>query len=292
MWLSWSAFKQKNTCGKQYKLDRISDREPPVKDSRHNAAVGSVVQRVFEDFYNDKMWKDQNELVSRLRDKAELYYEEFLEEEYIDWNDFTCRFNTPYEPLKEIHEIIPGTVRAIGREKLVGPYAVSELEMKVPFAEDYLYGFMDFIIRQEDDTLILLDGKSSRHYDKYTDPDQLYYYALMFFLRYHKLPDKLGFFFYRYADDPDKAIQWHPIDKAKIREMRERIEDTIQSIRNREFDANPVPSHCQWCQWEQICDERQEQKRKNRAKRKMNSKKKEIKIKPGQEFIGFDALDD
>ena len=292
MWLSWSAYKQKNTCGKQYRLDRVSDREPPVRDSRHNAAVGSVTQAVFEDFYNDEMWKDRKDLIPRLRDKAEDFYEDFLEDNYIDWNDFTCRFDSQYEPLKEIHEIIPKVVRGIGREKLVGPYAVSELEMKVPFGEDYLYGFMDFIIRQKDDTLILLDGKSSRHYDKYTDPEQLYFYALMFFLRYHKVPDKLGFFYFRFADDPDKAIQWFDVDKEKLRDMRTKIEATLTSIHNREFDANPVPSHCRWCQWEQVCDERLEQKRKNVAKRKMNSKKAEIKIQPGQEFIGFDAIEE
>lgn len=290
MWLSYSAYSQWNKCGKQYRLDRISDKEPPVRDSKHNAIVGSVTQRIFEDFYNEKMWKINNGLVDELHKRAEVYLDEFVADNYINWSDFTCRFKSKYEPLKEIQDIIPKTIKGISREKLVGPYAVSELELKVPFGEDYLYGFIDFIIRQEDGTLLLLDGKSSRHYDKYVNPEQLYYYSLMFFLRYHKIPDKLGFFFYRYADDPDKAIQWHPIDKARVRDIKEDIQRTMTAIHNRKFEANPEPSHCNWCVWSQICDERQEQKRQNKAKRRMNSKKKEIKVDEDEDFIGFDAL--
>lgn len=295
IWLSYSAYSQYKKCPKQYYLKRVKKQEPPVKDSKHNAIIGSVVQRVYEDFYNDELWRRGKDTSAELMERAEKYYYEFIDTEYVDFDDVKCRFDSIHEPLKELLEIIPKVLKGIKREKFLGPYAKSEVDIKVRFGtSDFLLGYLDFVIRTQDDELLLIDGKCSKHRDKYVDETQLYYYALMFYMRYKTLPDKMGFFYFRFADDEEKAVDWLPVDKTKIKELREDIEDTIDNIQKRVFPAQPKYSHCQWCPYEQICSERQEQKKKNRAKRQLKSTKSKKTIKAnfeqGKAFIGFDDL--
>lgn len=294
IWLSYSAFKQYKTCPKQYNLQRVKKQEPPEKDSMHNAIIGSVVQRVYEDFYNNELWRRGSDTSDALMERTEKYYYEYLENNYVDFNDPRCRFATSTEPLKECYEIVPKVLEGIKRERFLGPYAKSEEKLSVRYgASDFLIGYVDFIIRRQDGTILLLDGKSSKHREKYVDVRQLYFYALMFYLQYKDFPTKMGFFYYRFADDPELAMDWVPIERAKIKELKLEIEEVINDIRKRRFKANPKYSHCQWCSYEQICNERQKQKRANKIKRQSNSKKPSIKAdfkKKGPTHIGFNNL--
>lgn len=293
MWLSWSAFIQYENCGKQYNYQRVQKKEPPEPDSKHNAIIGSVVQRVYEDFYNEEIWRKGPGTSDELIKRTEKHYYDFLDEEYIDFNDIKCRFSGPTEPLKECYEIVPKVLEGIKREQFLGPYAKSEIKFKERFGSDFLFGYVDFIIRKQDGEVILLDGKSSKHREKYVDERQLYFYALLFYLRYKKLPDKLGFFYYRFADQSDLAVDWIPVERAKVKRLKIQIEDTIDGIRNRKFPAKPKYTHCQWCPYELICKERQEQKKTNRTKRQKNSKKPSLDADfsgEGPAEIGFDNL--
>ena len=293
IWLSWSSFKQYETCGKQYNYQRVKKKDPPEKDSKHNAIIGSVVQRVYEDFYNDELWRKGSDTSDELMERTEKYYYEFLEEEYVDFNDVTCRFDSKTEPLKECYDIVPKVLEGIKREQFLGPYAKSEEKLKERFGSDFLFGYVDFIIRNQDDELILLDGKSSKHREKYVDERQLYFYALLFYLRYKRLPDKLGFFYYRFADDPEKAVDWIPVHRKKVKQLKMQIEDVLSGIHDYNFPAKPKYSHCQWCPYEIICKERQEQKKANRAKRQKNSKKPKLEADfdgDGPTEIGFNNL--
>lgn len=295
IWFSYSAWKQYRTCPKQYELKRVKKLEPVEPDSRHNAIVGSVVQSVYEDFYNEEIWRRGASTSEELLRRAETYFEKFLKDEYIDFDDPSCRYTTPQEPLNEILEIVPKVLLGIKRERFLGPYAKSEVRLKVRFGpEHFLYGYIDFIIRKQDDTVLLLDGKASRHREKNVDVNQLYYYALLYSLRYHRLPDKLGFFYYRFADDPELAMDWIPVDRKKILELRVDIEDALYDIaQKRLFPAQPNYKHCRWCPWEITCKERQEQKQANRKKRNKNKPKMKADFgKNSQALIGFNNLDD
>jgi CRISPR/Cas system-associated exonuclease Cas4 (RecB family) len=300
IWLSYSAYKQYKTCPKQYYLKRVKKDTPPEEDSRHNAAIGTVVMKVFEDFYNEEIWRKGAKTSDELLARAELYFWEFVENEYIDWDDFSCRFSGPTEVLDEILVMVPKVLAGIKREKFLGPYAKSEIDIKVRFGmEDYLLGYLDFVIRTPEDELLLLDGKASRHREKNVDETQLYYYALMFYLRYKKLPDRMGFFYFNFADDPELAMDWIDVDRAKIRDLRRDIEQVIYEIkqgkkgRNKagNFPAKPQAKNCRYCLWESVCGERLQQKAANSKKRSKNKPKIEADFGDnGTAVIGFDAL--
>jgi CRISPR/Cas system-associated exonuclease Cas4 (RecB family) len=289
IWMSFSSFKKFRDCPKHYEYYKIKKVDPPVEDSKHNAIVGSVVQRVFEAFYNEEIWRKGRKTSEELYKRSELYYKEYLSQNYVNFNDPRCRFANSSEPLVEIQEILPKVLQGIKREKLYGEYAKSEIKLQVRFGlEDFLFGYVDFIIKKDEDDIWILDGKASKYREKNVHVEQLYFYALMFYLQYRKMPSRLGFYYYRFADDPEQAFDWIDVDVAKIKALKTELEDVIYAIKKRQFQANPQPSHCRWCPWESVCSERLSQKAQR--KRVRAAKKGEKSLIPSgdkPQKIGF-----
>lgn len=293
-WLSYSGFNTYEKCSKKYRLTRVDKEDPPEPDSKHNAVVGSVVQRVYEDFYNEELWRYGKDTSKQLLQRVDTYFYDFLDNEYVDFDDIKCKYQ-PLELLETCQEIVPKVLDGIKSNRLIGPYAKSEIKLRAQLQSNYyLFGIADFIIRQPDDTVLLIDGKSSKHREKYVDEDQLYFYALAFKLVHGRYPDKLGFFYYRFADDTEKAFDWLEVDKGKIRDLRSRLVAAFTSIQKKRFKATPKASHCQWCPWNTVCTERQQQKAKSREKRRWNRAERGEETLPslsqsseGSVMIGF-----
>jgi hypothetical protein len=97
-------------------------------------------------------------------------------------------------------------------------------------------GKLDFLIRRDDEPLkgiTILDGKNAASRGKYTDPDQLRFYALTFYLQSGVMPDRLGFVYFRFPygyippesewekgpdgtpikPEPETGIEWIPFTR-------------------------------------------------------------------------------
>jgi CRISPR/Cas system-associated exonuclease Cas4 (RecB family) len=291
MWLSYSAFTQYKRCPQQYNYQRVKKIQPTKPESKHNAIVGSVVQRVFEDFYNNELWRKGEDTLDTLLLLTDRYFWEYLSQNHVDFDDPLCRFKNANEALDECLDLIPKSLSAIKREKLLGPYAKSEIKMEVRLRDDdFLFGFIDFMIRKSDGTILLVDGKASKKREKYVDEDQLHFYSLLFYYRYERrLPDKLGFLFYSFGDIPDLAVEWLIPDKEKMKSLRDDIVKVIDNIKNREYKATPSTFACRYCPYEDICLERKNQKNANKMKRIANSTKDtpDLDIDEDTGFLGF-----
>lgn len=271
MWMCYSYLDKYNTCPKQYWYDKVEEQKPPTPESKHNAIVGSVTQRVLEDYYNEELYEKvaSEDMDNHLKRLSHEHFTDYIENNHIDWNDVTCRFDDKYEPLSEIQEILPKAIDRIQKEDLHGASSKSEIKIAVPFREEHmLFGYLDFIIRTGDDEVILLDGKSSRHREEYVDPDQLYFYTYLFLKKYEYFPDRVGFFYFRYADQGEEAFDWIDVTKEDLLKIEKKSEETIKGILKEDFEADPDPKYCKWCPWESVCEERLEQKKKNKRKRR------------------------
>lgn len=289
-WLSYSGFDTYRKCPKKYYLTRILKEKPPFEDSRHNALIGTVVQRVFEDFYNMEVWRAGKGTSQRLEDLAHTYFYQFLKENYVNWSDPSCRM-TQEECLQTCRDMVSKTLDAIKREKLLGPYSKSEVVQKVQLQNNFfLYGIIDFLIRKQDGTIILLDGKASKHREKYVDRDQLVFYGLAFHLQHMQMPHKLGFIFYHFGDDPEQAFEWMDIQKKDIDILYNQVLETFLAIRRKQFKATPMAKHCQYCPWEPVCEERQKQKQQNRETRRANRIARGEPHLPSEEEMGDSAF--
>ena len=98
--------------------------------------------------------------------------------------------------------------------------------------------------------------------------EQLYFYALCFELIHNRLPDKLGFYFFKFAGDKEKAFDWFTPDREKIEELRAKLVDTFTKIQKTWFRATPSTDSCKYCPYESVCVERQQQKAQKREKQR------------------------
>lgn len=256
------------------------------KRSEHHAVMGTVIQAVIERFYNDELWKLLAPPV--LRDRMlELADENFaleLARRYIDW-----RVSIPQEEMRQlIRDGILGYIRTLKAHKFLGPYARAEVEL-LGYIDKYnpIGGRADVIIRRETEPtngVTILDGKNSKRYKDgkggtmtYTDPDQLRWYALLFYLCYRKMPDHLGFVYYRYPygmpilDEEgqetgkiESGVDWVPCTKDDIKGLARRAADARKGMNKEHFDARPEPKRCKFCDFESECQARGQQRASNR----------------------------
>ncbi len=267
-------------------------KKKPEKKSEHHAVMGIVLADMCEFFYNDEEYKNPKGLLHRLEVKTRRSFDRLLKEKYIDW-----RVSPPRDEMWDI--IWAGTVgfiQTVKSQRLLGPYAKSEVEL-LGYINKWtpIGGRADIIIRRDDVGVMILDGKNSLSKGKYTDPDQLRWYALCYYLFYGKLPDKLGFVYFRYpAGMPIKdkegnqtleretGVDWVQFTKDDIQGLAQRAATARKLMDKEKFEATPVAKNCRWCEFETVCPERQAQKAQNIAKRQVKAQKS------AEEFFGGD----
>lgn len=239
----------------------------PHDKSRHHAVMGIVIQGVLEHFYNAELWKHREGLKDRLVRMTRDRLLDELPRNRIDWRE-----SPPHTELEEVCVSgVLGYMRTMQVHKLLGPYARSEVNL-FGYATKYLAlgGRADFVIRREDVGITIMDGKNSQTKMKYVDPDQLRWYALCFALSYHKLPDRLGFVWYRYPYDEatgEQGVDWVDFTRRDLRELLDRAQVVRKGQRKEDFDAKPAYQVCRFCDYESVCPQRQAAREENAAKR-------------------------
>jgi CRISPR/Cas system-associated exonuclease Cas4 (RecB family) len=266
------------------------------ESSRHHAVMGIVIQGVLEDLYNKELWKDTSApLETTLRKLTAEKLSKELQRNYVDWGKIS---------FEEIHDTcengVLGYLKTMKGQKLLGPYAKSEVELKAQLTDDLVIsGRADFIIQREDSGVMILDGKNSKTKMKNVNPDQLRYYALCFSLIHQALPDRLAFVWFRYPYDEsigESGVDWIEYTSRDLKSLSDRAVVARQGMIKEDFPANPQPSYCKNCDFEDMCPERQAQKENNRRKRGKKGSSLPIVtdnnyLKNGPVEIGF-SIDD
>jgi len=249
-------------------------REKPVRKSEHDKFLGTTIQGVIEWMYNEEMWKDPQKLLQRMEERLDVAWAKEFPRHYFS---FTGLFPSPSsDELRRVClEGIRGFLRTMKANHLLGPYARAEVDMLGYVNKGTpIGGKADLIIRREDSGVTLYDGKNSKTKGKYTNPDQLRWYALCFYLKFGRLPDHLAFIYYRYpygtpiegSDQVESGLDVVPFTKADIRGLAERAVDARKGMNEEKFEATPKPIYCKWCDWETVCCERQAQKQSRARK--------------------------
>lgn len=254
----------------------------PYKKSEHHAVMGLVIGSVIESFYNDELYRSPKGLENRLEKLIDDNLKLELARKYINYQDAGSR-----EELRKI--CYDGVFNFIGRtlkhHRLLGEYAKAEVDL-VGYINKYtpVGGRADLILKR-DNQVTILDGKNSRKYvDQgserlffYTNPDQLRWYAMCFYLSYQQLPDRLGFIYFRYPyGDPvldkhgndtgekESGISWVEYTKEDLKGLAARAVEARKGMDKERFEARPEPKKCKNCDYEDVCPERQAQKAANR----------------------------
>jgi CRISPR/Cas system-associated exonuclease Cas4 (RecB family) len=257
----------------------------PLKKSEHHIVMGVVIQGVIEKFYNGFLWKllPPAQLKDRMLEMCEQDFKLQLAKKYIDW-----RVAPPREELlKCVKDGVMGYMKTLKAQKFLGPYAQAEVDL-VAYADKYcpIGGRADVIFTRDDVGTTILDGKNGARYKDgkggyktYTDPDQLRWYALCYYLCYHKMVDRLGFVYYRYpygtpilkedgtdSGEVEQGVVWVTYTKDDLKGLAQRALDARKAIDKEKFVATPEPKTCRFCDYESVCPERQTMRENNRRK--------------------------
>lgn len=270
--LYWSSLEQYELCPRSFlwghghgtiDLGRGPGRSKakPEKDSKHHAVMGIVLARAIEHLYNDELWREAELLVQRLIDLVTREFTFALNENYIDWNEAPPKS----EMLDVCLKGVTGYLKTMKANRLLGPYAKSEVDLTA-WVDQYtpVGGRPDVIVRREDTGITILDGKNSLTPGKYTNPDQLRWYALCFYLAYNTLPNRLAFVYFRYPEgtppkDHPEGTPWTglvevPFTREDLKTLGVRAKETVRSLQKELFDPSPSAKACKFCDYKTVCD--------------------------------------
>lgn len=243
-----------------------------LKSSEHHQLMGSVLSYVVERMYNDQLYLNPKELLSKLEEIALDHFCELEKKHHVLWT-----YLTREDALRIVTTGVRNFLEIVKEHRLLGSYAESELKMTPQINKNFkVCGIADLVFRDKDGLIHIMDGKNASTPMKYEDEDQLRWYALCYRLEYGSIPDKLEFFYFRYpSSNPPSDIEgsWTGIvnvsvSEEDIRRLGKEAIETNRAIDRGVFEANPIPKKCSMCQFENICEPRQEQKKMNASKRK------------------------
>lgn len=264
----------------------------PTRSSRHHAVMGLVIGAILERMYNDELYREPERLQERLVGMVEKEWDRTVAQPR-NWVDYRVS-GTRAELIKVCKDGIRGFIKTMKHHRLLGEYARAEVEL-LGFVKPAggpaaaaipVGGRADFIIRRTDTGVRILDGKNALSKGKYTNPDQLRWYAMLFYLAYRELPTQLGFVYFRYPygmpilDDKgeqilndngepafEQGIDWVPFTMEDLRGLAQRSLDARRGMEREKFEATPKPSYCKFCDYETVCPARIAQKEGNRRKK-------------------------
>ena len=258
----------------------------PVQKSEHHAVLGTVIQAVVERFYSDALWASLGPEVlrERLLQLADEHFKLEIARRFIDWRLSPTR----QEMEQTIRDGVLGYMKTLKAHRLLGSYAKAEVDL-VGYVNNYtpIGGRADVVIKRDQDPnkgTMIIDGKNGKRYKDghgglktYTDPDQLRWYALCFYLAYHHLPDRLGFCYYRYpygspaldangrpTGKTEEGIEWVTFTQEDLKGLAQRAVDARKGMDFEKFPAKPDPQGCRFCDYDTVCPERVGQKDQNR----------------------------
>lgn len=236
MYISYSGFKCYLTCPRQYWHQYVGQTKLNTQDNRVSMLYGSVVGSLFEAFYNDQLWRSKD-VVASLTALVDPMIKRIMAEEVrrggvFNWLDpRTINQYVSLDALREdVIKAIPNGLAIIKTHRFLGPFAEAEMKLDSQLNGHTLGGRADFVIERTKPhgDLIILDGKGSKHRGKYVDGMQLRWYAMLHRLRHQRIPDKLGFVFWRWG--PNKAVDWVDFTPEGLTDLSKEVLATIARI--------------------------------------------------------------
>lgn len=233
----------------------------PVRESRHHALMGLVLSAGVERLYNDEMYREPKTLAERLDALVCKEFEFLLTREYVNWNESPPRA----ELLETVRKGMRNYIEIMRANRLLGPYARSEVNLEGWVdTTTMVAGRPDLIVRRDDNGVSIYDGKNGKN-PAHSDPDQLRWYALCFYLQHKVLPNRLAFACFRYPPGhPPSSLKmkkeaWTglvevPLTSEHLRDLGARARRVRLAMLEEKFDPTPSSEACKFCVYRSECD--------------------------------------
>lgn len=255
MYLSYTGFKTADSClfrwWNMYENRTVLQKE----DDRLGSIYGTSVGKLFEQFYQEKLWVNSKTVRQVLEDRAADVVDQTLKEEttpqgdwkpagIIRWKDDETHPKGIYysreELIADVKHAIPRGLETIRAHALIGKDAVAEMYLNTDIQGHKFGGRADFVMtRYRHNDLVILDGKGSRHRDRWLDPRQLIWYALLLREKHGKFPDWVGFVLWK-VESPQSVIRYD-ISQQEVDDLRDGVltlMGKIESLKKRMPDES------------------------------------------------------
>jgi len=265
MKLSYSQYRTFIQCPRLYNY-QATKTPPPAKSSEYFTLYGKLIEAFFRKYTN--IYTKQGLILDNESIKKILknLWEYILESSYVDWSEPWVN-----ETSDQIFEDVYNDTLLNIKKFDFWKDAKSEISFEVLLkkSQDILSCRMDFIWKKPDGTIEILDGKGTSKMDKNVDIEQLLFYALMYLLRNKRLPDKLGFLYYRY-----QMIKYIDFDMDAVMAFKDKLALVKKAIKETTIFEPVVglSKQCKWCAYRFGCDAYS-------AKKDANAEKKGSAIK-------------
>lgn len=251
IYLSYSGRKSYLTCPRQYHFRYVL--KDPTRSDPRGSIFGSAIGKVFQWFYDRRLWAEPDPGAACLAVVDEAMEAVFREEKFDPSSDPGFRSMTR----QDMVHYVPAGVETIRKLGLLTVNSRAEVDLTVLYGnEKYgmsikMGGRADFVHSSDMLNVAIIDGKASKHREKYVDSEQLIWYAVQHYIKYHVAPVRLGFVFWSFPDDP---IKWIAYDSQAMRASIDRTFDVAKKIELKAFDATPSGA-CHRCNYKDRCDD-------------------------------------
>lgn len=288
VYFSYSGYAKADACLFAYWNEYDNKTSTGEPDDRLGSVFGSTYGILFEQFYQEKLWKlkfPQQELI----DRAERVVDQVLAKEttaskmrpagVLLWKgegpgqNPKGMYASRDDLIADVRANIPNGIRAIKYHGMLGSRADAEHKLDFKLGDGtYLAGRADFVIKRlnHKDTIIV-DGKGSQHRDKYVKATQLIWYAMLFNLHAKAnggqlLPDRTAFLFWRYP--VEESVDWVDVSQDDVDALFEKVMEMVKTVtRLRKslpkqptvelarsvFEPKPSKDNCMFCSYKKVC---------------------------------------
>jgi hypothetical protein len=242
---------------------------------------GETVGKLFERFYADQMWDSKVVGLNLLQMVRSTLTRVMIKESekggVFDWGESGLKpGNRSVDEVEvEVKETIPRGLRSIRHHSLISLDAEAEVVLDTVVDGFKIGGRADFVMTRipPHKDLVIVDGKGSRWRGQYVNERQLRWYAMLYWLRYGVIPDRLGFLYWRY--DPAESMDWFETTESELEDLLRAVLSTLKEIERdkeewvelrlqKESDSSVNPervfwantgSHCKLCRYLSLCPE-------------------------------------
>ena len=252
LYLSYSGRKYYLTCPRKYYYSYILKDRTRIGDVR-GAFLGSILGKVFEWFYTRKAWATVDPVITTNSYVSEAMSDILTREGFDKIQD--PAFYTML--CQDVNKYVPEGIEIIRKNGLLSPQSRAETDLTVEYTSPKhemtikIGGRSDFLHGHSDKDIWLMDGKASKHRDKYVDSEQLIWYANQHFIKYHIAPTRLGFIFWCFPEDP---IKWIEYDNNMMRASLDKTFEVAKKILLKQFDPTPT-KECHLCDYREKCED-------------------------------------
>lgn len=245
MYLSYSGYKKYLDCPYVYWHSYVNETPLEKPEDRLGSVFGSTVGLLFEDFYNQRFWKQEQPQAFVMERVGAATARIIKQETSPRWGrpggvllwkgdgegqNPRGMYVDRDELMADVRDAVRRGFQIIKHYRLLGPYAEAEVKLDKRVEGHTLGGRADFILKRTKPhhDRCVLDGKGSKYRDRYVSPKQLLWYGMLYWLCFDKVPDKLGFVYWRYA--PPDSLDWLDFSEADLDQLLEEALGAVETI--------------------------------------------------------------